>query len=335
MTKRIIFLLLLVCTLPCRAAERALALTDKDLYLTGERLHVSVCIVDDDMRPSSLSCVAYVEISDSYRLCAQGLVSLVAGRGWADIALPASLHSGNYLLTVYTRAMRNLDLTTSDALFSKVISIVNPTHLSRADDIIFLPTDSIPLPPAISQATFLTSQAGQSVALPAELCGDLLFSSLSVMRHDLLSPDYSTLLMVGFYYGGHWLLRIFNCDIHSFATAGGFLMFLMALEMILDVEIFKNNTPNKGATMVPMVFPLIAGAGVLTTLISLKAMYDDVNIFIGLAINMIWVFLVIKSTGKIQQLLGDGGMMFSRKFFGIILLAMSVKMMTENIAHLF
>ena len=146
---------------------------------------------------------------------------------------------------------------------------------------------------------------------------------------------YSTLLMVGFYYGGHWLLRIFNCDIHSFATAGGFLMFLMALEMILDVEIFKNNTPNKGATMVPMVFPLIAGAGVLTTLISLKAMYDDVNIFIGLTINMAWVFVVIKSTGKIQKWLGDGGMMFSRKFFGIILLAMSVKMMTENIAHLF
>ena len=137
---------------------------------------------------------------------------------------------------------------------------------------------------------------------------------------------YSTLLMVGFYYG---------CDIHSFATAGGFLMFLMALEMILDVEIFKNNTPNKGATMVPMVFPLIAGAGVLTTLISLKAMYDDINIFIGLAINMVWVFAVIKSTGKIQKWLGDGGMMFSRKFFGIILLAMSVKMMTENIAHLF
>ena len=146
---------------------------------------------------------------------------------------------------------------------------------------------------------------------------------------------YSTLLMVGFYYGGYWLLNIFNCNINSFATAGGFLMFLMALEMILDVEIFKNNTPNKGATMVPMVFPLIAGAGVLTTLISLKAMYDDINIFIGLAINMLWVYAVIKSTNKIQNLLGEGGMMFSRKFFGIILLAMSVKMMTENIKLLF
>ena len=146
---------------------------------------------------------------------------------------------------------------------------------------------------------------------------------------------YSTLLMVGFYYGGHWLLRIFNCDIHSFATAGGFLMFLMALEMILDVEIFKNNTPTSGATLVPMVFPLIAGAGVLTTLISLKAMYDDVNILIGLALNMIWVFVVIKATDKVKKMLGDGGIFFLRRFFGIILLAMSVKMMTENLSKLF
>ncbi len=151
----------------------------------------------------------------------------------------------------------------------------------------------------------------------------------------LKATIYSTILMVGFYYGGYWLLSIFNCNIQSFATAGGFLMFLMALEMILDVEIFKNNTPSKGATLVPLVFPLIAGAGVLTTLISLKAMYDDVNILIGLAINMAWVYLVIKSTDRVQRLLGEGGIFFSRKFFGIILLAMSVKMMTENIAKLF
>lgn len=146
---------------------------------------------------------------------------------------------------------------------------------------------------------------------------------------------YSAIVMIGFYYGGYWILEIFNCNIQSFATAGGFLMFLMALEMILDVEIFKNNTPAGGATIVPMVFPLIAGAGVLTTLISLKAMYDDVNILIGLAINMLWVFIVIKSTTKVQRLLGEGGIFFLRKFFGIILLAMSVKMMTENIAKLF
>jgi len=105
--------------------------------------------------------------------------------------------------------------------------------------------------------------------------------------------------------------------------------------MILDVEIFKNNAPGSGATIVPMVFPLIAGAGVLTTLISLKAMYADVNILIGLAINMVWVFVVIKATDKIQRLLGESGIFFLRKFFGIILLAMSVKMMSENLAKLF
>ncbi len=151
----------------------------------------------------------------------------------------------------------------------------------------------------------------------------------------LKATIYSTVVMLGFYYGGYWILGIFNCNIQSFATAGGFLMFLMALEMILDVEIFKNNAPSGGATIVPLVFPLIAGAGVLTTLISLKAMYDDVNILIGLAINMVWVYLVIRSTDRVQRLLGEGGIFFSRKFFGIILLAMSVKMMTENIAKLF
>ena len=192
-----IFLLLILSLLlfasPCRAAERALALTDKELYVTGERLHVSVCIIDDDMRPSTLSRVAYVEISDNFRLCAQGLVSLVDGRGWADIALPASLHSGNYLLSVYTRAMQNLDLTRDNALFTKVISIVNPTHVSRADNIVFLPNDSIDEGTVFAQAVTLIGNAGQEVSLPDNLDDNLLLSSLSVMREDLISPDYSTL----------------------------------------------------------------------------------------------------------------------------------------------
>ncbi len=145
---------------------------------------------------------------------------------------------------------------------------------------------------------------------------------------------YSALLMLAFYYGGYWILALFNCNIQSFATAGGFLMFLMALEMILDVEIFKNNGPEKGATLVPLVFPLIAGAGVLTTLISLKAMYSEINILTGLALNMVWVYAVVRSTDKIQKFLGEGGIYFMRKFFGIILLAMSVKMMSENLVQL-
>ena len=109
----------------------------------------------------------------------------------------------------------------------------------------------------------------------------------------------------------------------------------MALEMILDVEIFKNTGPVKEATLVPIVFPLLAGAGVFTTLISLRAMYADVNILIGLTLNMIWVYFVIHATDKVLKLLGAGGIYFIRKFFGIILLAISVKMFTENISKLF
>lgn len=146
---------------------------------------------------------------------------------------------------------------------------------------------------------------------------------------------YSFALMVGFFYGGNWILNIFNCDIDSFAAAGAILIFFMALEMILDVEIFKNTGPVKEATLVPIVFPLLAGAGVFTTLISLRAMYADINILIGLTINMIWVYFVIRSTDKIQRILGAGGIYFIRKFFGIILLAISVKLFTENISKLF
>ena len=146
---------------------------------------------------------------------------------------------------------------------------------------------------------------------------------------------YSFALMVGFFYGGNWILNIFNCDIDSFAAAGAILIFFMALEMILDVEIFKNTGPVKEATLVPIVFPLLAGAGVFTTLISLRAMYADVNILIGLTLNMIWVYFVIHATDKVQKLLGAGGIYFIRKFFGIILLAISVKLFTENISKLF
>ncbi len=141
-------------------------------------------------------------------------------------------------------------------------------------------------------------------------------------------------LMVGFFYGGNLILNIFGCNIESFAAAGAILIFFMALEMILDVEIFKNNGPIKEATLVPLVFPLLAGAGSFTTLISLKAMYSDINIMIALLLNMVWVYIVISMTDKVQNLLGASGIYFIRKFFGIILLAISVKMFTENFARL-
>lgn len=146
---------------------------------------------------------------------------------------------------------------------------------------------------------------------------------------------YSWLLMVGFFYGGNWILKIFGCDLGSFAIAGSLLILLMSLEMILDVEIFKNAGPIKDATLVPLVFPLLAGAGSFTTLISLKSMYSDLNIMLALMLNMAWVYIVIRLTDKVQQLLGRSGIYFIRKFFGIILMAIAVKMFTDNLSHLF
>jgi multiple antibiotic resistance protein len=145
---------------------------------------------------------------------------------------------------------------------------------------------------------------------------------------------YSFGLMLAFFYAGNWILKLFGVDIASFAAAGSILIFFMSLEMILDVEIFKNNGPIKEATLVPLVFPLLAGAGSFTTLLSLRAMYSDINILIALTLNMVWVFIVISLTDKVKNLLGQGGIYFIRKFFGIILLAIAVKLFTENFAKL-
>ena len=153
--------------------------------------------------------------------------------------------------------------------------------------------------------------------------------------HPLYAALISLLIFVIFFFLGDAALKLFGVDIESFAVAGSIVLFIMAFEMILGVEIFKNDASSGGSTVVPIAFPLIAGPGALTTIISLRAEYDDVNILIGVAINMLWVFIVIKSTTQVQRLLGEGGIFFLRKFFGIILLAMSVKMMTENIAKLF
>lgn len=145
----------------------------------------------------------------------------------------------------------------------------------------------------------------------------------------------SFLLMIGFFYAGDYMLRLFHVDIESFAVAGSIVIFLMSLEMILDVEIFKNLGPIKEATLVPLVFPLVAGAGAFTTLLSLRAEYASINIIIALILNMIWVYIVIRLTKQIQRILGKGGIYIIRKFFGIILLAISVRLFMANIIFLF
>ena len=116
--------------------------------------------------------------------------------------------------------------------------------------------------------------------------------------------------------------------------AGAFVIFLMSLEMILDIEIFKNQGPIKEATLVPLVFPLLAGAGAFTTLLSLRSEYAPVNIVVALILNMVWVYVVLKLTDRIERFLGKGGIYVIRKFFGIILLAISARLFTANLTLL-
>ena len=144
----------------------------------------------------------------------------------------------------------------------------------------------------------------------------------------------STALLVGFFFAGDALLRLFSVDVQSFAVAGSLVIFLMALEMILDVEIFKNLGPIKEATLVPVVFPLIAGAGAFTTLISLRAEYAQINILTALGLNMVFVYCVLLATEKVERLISKGTIYLMRKFFGIILLAISVRLFTANLLPL-
>ena len=144
----------------------------------------------------------------------------------------------------------------------------------------------------------------------------------------------SALLLTGFFFAGDAVLRLFSVDIESFAVAGAFVIFLMAVEMILDIEIFKNIGPIKEATLVPVVFPLLAGAGSFTTLLSLRAEYAQVNIIIGLLLNMVFVYIVLKATDRVEKVISKAAIYLLRKFFGIILLAISVRLFTANLSNL-
>ena len=144
----------------------------------------------------------------------------------------------------------------------------------------------------------------------------------------------SFLLLLGFFYAGDILLRLFHVDIESFSVAGAFVLFLQCFDMIVDIEILKNQGPIKEATLVALVFPLLAGAGSFTTLLSLRAEYASMNIIVALVLNMLWVYFVVRMTRKVEKVLGKGGIYLIRKFFGIILLAISVKLFMSNITLL-
>jgi multiple antibiotic resistance protein len=152
--------------------------------------------------------------------------------------------------------------------------------------------------------------------------------------HALKASAVALLILIAFLFSGEGVLRLFSVDIQSFAVAGALIIFIFSLEMILDVEIFRNKGPEGGSSIIPIAFPLIAGPGSFTTLLSLRAEYSSENIIAALILNLIFVYFVLKSTSKIEKFIGEGGIYILRKFFGIILLAIAVKLFTSNIGSL-
>ena len=138
-------------------------------------------------------------------------------------------------------------------------------------------------------------------------------------------------LMILFLFIGKEFLNLLGIDVQSFAVAGSVVIFILGLEMVLGLEFFKHDKDTKTGSVVPIAFPLIAGSGTLTTIMSLKANYADINILIGVLINCIVIYLVLKSLKWIEKVLGPNGMAVIRKFFGVILLAIAVKIFGTNI----
>lgn len=136
-------------------------------------------------------------------------------------------------------------------------------------------------------------------------------------------------LMVGFLFGGNELLDIIGLDVSSFAIAGSLVIFIIAMEMILGAKFFKEEMPET-ISIVPIAFPLIAGAGTMTTLLSLKSQYQTQNILVGIVINTIFVYLVLKNVGWLEKLFGKSGINILRKAFGVILLAIAIKLFRSN-----
>ncbi|MBC7525172.1 MAG: MarC family protein [Flavobacterium sp.] len=145
----------------------------------------------------------------------------------------------------------------------------------------------------------------------------------------------AAIIMVVFLFVGEELLKLIGIDVHSFAVAGSFVLFFLALEMILGIRIYKEEEEASSASIIPLAFPLIAGAGTMTTLLSLRSQFATINIIIAIVLNIIVVYAVLKSSAKIEKLLGKNGLGVIRKTFGVVLLAIAVKLFASNVKGLF
>ena len=143
------------------------------------------------------------------------------------------------------------------------------------------------------------------------------------------------LIMIVFLFVGNSILKLVGIDVHSFAVAGAFILLFIALEMILGITLYKQEEDSKmSATVFPLAFPLIAGPGSLTTLLSLKSEFHTENIIIAIIVNVIFIYIVLKTSSKIERIIGPNGIKITRKIFGVILLAIAVKLFTSNIKFL-
>jgi len=140
------------------------------------------------------------------------------------------------------------------------------------------------------------------------------------------------IIMIAFLYVGEGILNLFGIDVESFAIAGAIIILIIGMEMILDRSFFKQETNvGNSASIVPLAFPLIAGAGSLTTILSLKAAYGETNILIGIVVNLVFVYVVLKSSVWLEKKLGQNGFNILRKVFGIILLSLAIKLIKDNL----
>ena len=190
--------------------------------------------------------------------------------------------------------------------------IPHPAHTVSATVVLFALIDAVGAVPI-----FLNYQRGDRTINP------------------LRAAVYSFLILVAFLFAGQFVLQLFNVDISSFAVAGSLVVFIISIEMVFGIEIFKFETQGNSITLVPVAFPLIAGPGTFTALLSMRAEFGVADIIIAIFINMIVVFLVLRHLDWLQKMMGVAGVYVMRKFFGIILMAIAVRLFTSNIHALF
>jgi multiple antibiotic resistance protein len=168
-----------------------------------------------------------------------------------------------------------------------------------------------------------------------DILGSIPFIILIRKREGKIQAEKATVisagLMIVFLYLGQSILQLFGLDVASFAVAGAIVIFIVAMEMILGITLIKDDPHARGSSsVVPLAFPLIAGAGTLTTILSLRAVYEEMNILAGIVLNLVIVYIVLRSSGWLERVIGESGFAVLRRVFGVILLAIAVKILKTN-----